>query len=44
VVTILAAQLAQLIGDPPQAVVRHQEDVVIPTVSHGAQSMWNMRR
>jgi transcriptional regulator with XRE-family HTH domain len=44
VVTILAAQLAQLIGDPPQAVVRLQEDVVIPTGSHGVQSLWNMRR
>ena len=44
VVTILAAQLAQLIGDPPQAVARPQEDLVIPTGSHGVQSLWNMRR
>jgi hypothetical protein len=42
VLTILAAQLAQLIGDPPQAVVRTQADV-IPTGSHAVHRLWNMR-
>lgn len=44
VVTILAAQLAQLIGDPPEAEVRPQEDMVIPTAAHAVHPLWNMRR
>ena len=42
--TILAAQLAQLIGDPPQPVVRPREDVMIPHESHAVHPLWNMRR
>ena len=44
VATILAAQLAQLIGDPPKPAVRSQEDVIIPIGSHGVPSLWHMRR
>jgi transcriptional regulator with XRE-family HTH domain len=44
VLTILAAQLAQLIGDPPPPVVRPQEDVMIPHESHAVHHLWNMRR
>jgi hypothetical protein len=46
VVTIVAAQLAQLIGDPPQVVAPPQADVMIPPAdrSHTVHPMWNMRR
>jgi transcriptional regulator with XRE-family HTH domain len=44
VLTILAAQLAQLIGDPLQPMVRPKEDAMIPSDSHAVHPLWNMGR